>query len=309
MAVCKRILTDRRGSIGLAVLAGVLCVAACLHAVAFCVRQEAEETQRRLVRRQLQFAVQALAKANYANADLPTGSVTLPSQKLYPNGYVLNAGLTAEPNECGVTRYVLTAEAGGQSLALRQHKIILPPEIAALAAKYTLAAGKSLSGAEHLPQGTAYAAELGNILDAVNIKSYAPFKELAFPAKSSFEEQGLSGALYYDDGNYSKTIASTSKNIKGRGVLIAMPSIFVADSTKLPDFCIIISDGQIEIGKNAELGRALLLSRYDITIKSGAQVSGIALCDGNLTIESGAAFTRDETVLQPFVTALRLTEK
>lgn len=309
MAVCNRILTDRRGSIGLAVLAGVLCVAACLHAVAFCVRQEAEETQRRLVRRQLQFAVQALSKTNYANADLPTGSVTLPPQKLYPGGYALNAGLTAEPNECGVTRYTLTAEAGGQSLALRQHKIILPQEIAALAAKYTLAAGKSLSGAEHLPQGIAYAAELGDILDAVNIKSYAPFKELAFPAKSGFEEQGLSGALYYDDSNYSKTIASTSKNIKGRGVLIAMPSIFVAEGTKLPDFCIIISDGQIEIGNNAELGRALLIAKENLTIKSGAQVSGIALCDGNLTIESGAAFTRDETVLQPFVTALRLTEK
>ena len=309
MAVFKRILTDRRGSIGLAVLAGVLCVAACLHAVAFCVRQEAEETQRRLVRRQLQFAVQALAKTNYANADLPTGSVTLPPQKLYPGGYTLNASLTAEPNDCGVTRYTLIAEAGGQSLALRQHKMILPPEVTALAAKYTLVAGKSVNGAEYLPQGTAYAAELGNILDSLNIKSYAPFKELAFPAKSGFEEQGLSGALYYDDGNYSKTIASTSKNIKGRGVLIAMPSIFVADSTKMPDFCIIISDGQIEIGKNAELGRALLLSKYDITIKSGAQVSGIALCDGNLTIESGAAFTRDETVLQPFVTAMRLTEK
>ncbi len=309
MAVFKRILTDRRGSIGLAVLTGVLCVAACLHVIAFCVRQEAEETQRRLVRRQLQFSVQALAKTNYANADLSIGSVTLPPQMLYPGGYALNAGLTAEPNECGVTRYTLTAEAGEQSLALRQHKITLPPEVTALAAKYTLVAGKSVNGAEHLPQGTAYAAELGNILDAVNIKNYAQFKELAFPAKSGFEEQGLSCALYYDDGNYSKTIASTSKNIKGRGVLIAMPSIFVADSTKLPDFCIIISDGQIEIGKNAVLGRALLLSRYDITIKSGAQVSGIALCDGNLTIESGAVFTRDETVLQPFVTALRLTEK
>ena len=38
-------------------------------------------------------------------------------------------------------------------------------------------------------------------------------------------------------------------------------SLFIADGTKMPDFCVIISDGQIEIGKNAVLGKALLLSK------------------------------------------------
>ena len=47
-----------------------------------------------------------------------------------------------------------------------------------------------------------------------------------FPSKSTFEEYGLGGALYYDDGNYSKSIASSSKNIKGEGVLVSKMSIF-----------------------------------------------------------------------------------
>ena len=172
-----------------------------------------------------------------------------------------------------------------------------------------MAAGKKLNGAENLPEGMAYAQVLGDILDSLDIESFAPFKELDFPAKTSLEELGLSGALYYDDGNYSKNIAASSKHIKGQGCLVAKMSVFIADGTKMPDFCVIISDGQIEIGKNAVLGKALLLSKYDITIKSGASVNGIVLCDGNLTLEDGAVFRRDETVLQPFITALRLNRQ
>lgn len=77
----------------------------------------------------------------------------------------------------------------------------------------------------------------------------------------------------------------------------------------MPDFCVIISDGQIEIGKNAVLGKVLLLSKYDITVKSGASVNGIALCDGRLIVEDGVTFERDESVLQPFITAYRLKQQ
>ena len=57
MAVFNKILKDCRGGIGTAVLAGILCAAVCLHAAAYWVRQEAEENSRRILRRQLQFAV------------------------------------------------------------------------------------------------------------------------------------------------------------------------------------------------------------------------------------------------------------
>lgn len=307
MAVFNRILYNRRGGIGVAVLAGVLAVAACLHVAAYWLRQEAEETRQRLVRRQLQFAVQALAKSDFMDSTLQN-SIELPPQKLYPGGYVLRAGITAEEQN-GLIRYIIKAGAGEQSFALQQLKLKLPQDIAELGRRYTLAAGKKITGAENLPEGIEYADNLGEILDILNIKSYAAFKEMTFPTKTEFEEYGLSGALYYDDGHYSKSIASTSKNIKGQGCLVAMMSIFVADGIKMPDFCVIISDGQIEIGKNTVLGKALLISKYDITIKSGASVSGIALCNGNLTLESGANFTRDETVLQPFITALRLKQQ
>ena len=292
----------------MAVLAGVLCVAACLHAAAYWLRQEAQETQQRLLRRQLQFAVQALARADFRDSTVPVGGFNLPPQKLYPGAYALTAGITAEEQN-GITRYTISAEAGGETFALQQLKLTLAPDIIELGSSYTLAAGKNISGAEHLPEGVGYAANMGNILDSLDVKNYAAFKELDFPTKTSFEELGLSGALYYDDGHYSKSIASTSKNIKGQGCLAAMMSIFIADGTKLPDFCIIISDGQIEVGKNAELGKALLIAKENLTVKSGASVSGIALCGGSLTIEDGAVFSRDETVLQPFVTALRLKQK
>ena len=308
MAVFSRILRDKRGGIGVAVLAGVLCVAACLHAAAYWLRQETEETQQRLLRRQLQFAVQALAKSYFRDSAVPAGGYNLPPQKLYPGAYDLTAAIKAEEQN-GITRYTICAEAGGETFALQQLKLALPPDIIGLGSSYTLAAGKSISGAEHMPEGVAYAANMGNILDSLDIKNYAAFKELDFPAKTRFEELGLSSALYYDGGHYSKSIASTSKNIKGQGCLAAMMSIFIADGTKLPDFCVIISDGQIEVGKNAELGKALFIAKENLTVKSGASVSGIAMCGGSLTIEDGAVFTRDETVLQPFVTALRLKQK
>lgn len=308
MAVFSRILRDNRGGIGVAVLAGVLCVAACLHAAAYWLRQEAEETQQRLLRRQLQFAVQALARADFMDSTVPAGGFNLPPQKLYPGAYDLTTAIKTEEQN-GITRYTISAEAGGETFALQQLKVTLPPDIIELGSSYTLAAGKNISGAEHLPEGVGYAANMGNILGSFDVRNYAAFKELDFPTKTSFEELGLSGALYYDDGHYSKSIASTSKNIKGQGCLAAVMSIFIADGTKLPDFCIIISDGQIEVGKNAELGKALLIAKENLTIKSGASVSGIALCGGSLTIEDGAVFTRDETVLQPFVTALRLKQK
>ena len=84
MAVFNKILKDCRGGIGTAVLAGILCAAVCLHAAAYWVRQEAEENSRRILRRQLQFAVQALAKAGFENGSLPEGEINLPPQKLYP---------------------------------------------------------------------------------------------------------------------------------------------------------------------------------------------------------------------------------
>ena len=308
MAVFSRILRDNRGGIGVAVLAGVLCVAACLHTAAYWLRQEAEETQQRLLRCQLQFAVQALARADFIDSAVPAGGYNLLPQKLYPGAYDLTAAIKAEEQN-GITRYTISAEAGRETFALQQLKLTLPPDIIELGSSYTLTAGKNISGAENLLEGIGYAANMGNILDSLDVKNYAAFKELDFPSKTSFEELGLSGALYYDDGHYSKSIASTSKNIKGQGCLAAMMSIFIADGTKLPDFCIIISDGQIEVGKNAVLGKALLIAKENLTIKSGASVSGIAMCGGSLTLEDGAVFTRDETVLQPFVTALRLKQK
>ena len=292
----------------MAVLVGVLCVAACLHAAAYWQRQEAQETQQRLLRRQLQFAVQALARADFMDSTVPAVGFNLPPQKLYPGAYDLTAAIKAEEQN-GITRYTISAEAGGETFALQRLKLTLPPDIIELGSSYTLAAGKSISGAENLPEGVGYAANMGNILNSLDVKNYAAFKELDFPTKTSFEELGLSGALYYDDGHYSKSIASTSKNIKGQGCLAAMMSIFIADGTKMPDFCVIISDGQIEIGKNAVLGKALLLSKYDITVKSGASVNGIALCDGRLIVEDGVTFTRDEGVLQPFATGYRLKQQ
>lgn len=308
MAVFNKILKDCRGSIGTAVLAGILCAAVCLHAAAYWVRQEAEENSRRILRRQLQFAVQALAKAGFENGSLPEGGINLPPQKLQPGNYTLKAGIFEENTSGGIKKYTVQAEAGGETFALQQIRIILPQQVTELGKRYTLAAGKSLQGTENLPEGIAYGGELGEILQSLDVKNFAAFKEMDFPTRSTFEEYGLGGALYYD-GNYSKSIASSSKNIKGEGVLVSKMSIFIADGTKIPGFCVIISDGQIEIGKNAVLGKALLLSKYDITVKSGACVNGIALCDGRLIIEDGVMFTRDESVLQPFVTAYRLKQQ
>ena len=76
------------------------------------------------------------------------------------------------------------------------------------------------------------------------MKNFAVFKEMDFPSKSTFEEYGLGGALYYDDGNYSKSIASSSKNIKGEGVLVSKMSIFIADGTKMPDFALLSATGR-----------------------------------------------------------------
>lgn len=309
MAVFNKILKDCRGGIGIAVLAGILCAAVCLHAAAYLVRQEAQENSRRILRRQLQFAVHALAKAGFENGSLPEGGISLPTQTLYPGNYTLKAGIFEENSSGGIKKYIVQAEAGGEIFALQQVKITLPQQIAELGIRYTLASGKSIEGEENLPEGIAYAGEMGEILPSLDVKNFAAFKELNFPSKSTFEEYGLGGALYYDDGNYSKSIASNSQNIKGEGVLVSKMSIFIADGTKMPDFCVIISDGQIEIGKNAVLGKALLLSKYDITIKSGASVNGMAFCDGRLIVGDKVTFTRDESVLQPFITACRLNQQ
>lgn len=104
MAVFNKILKDHRGSIGTAVLAGILCAAVCLHVAAYWVRQEAEENSRRILRRQLQFAVQALAKAGFKNGSLPEGGINLPPQKLYPGNYTLKAGIFEENTSGGIKK-------------------------------------------------------------------------------------------------------------------------------------------------------------------------------------------------------------
>lgn len=301
-------LKGERGGIGVFVLAAVLCAAVCLHAAAWLARQEAEENHRWLLTRQLQFAAQALVKAAAREDALPDGEITLPVQKLYPGGYDLQAKLTVQNAVCGVRRVYAIASAGGETIALQQLCYTLPQDVLELAGAYTLAAGKTLAGAQNLSGGSS-AGNLGNILNSVDVKDFKEFYEFAYLTKTQFEEHGLSGALYYDEGASSKSIDSASKVIKGSGLLVSLPSVFIADGVQLPGFCIIISDGQIEVGKNAVLGSALLLAKYNITVKSGAKVSGIALCDGNLTVEDGAQFTRSESVLRPFAVAVRVKQK
>ena len=138
-----------------------------LHAAAYWVRQEAEENSRRILRRQLQFAVQALTKAGFKNGSLPEGGINLPPQKLYPGNYTLKAGIFEESTSGGIKKYTVQAEAGGETFALQQLKITLPQQITELGKRYTLAAGKSLQGAENLPEGIAYAGELGEILQSL----------------------------------------------------------------------------------------------------------------------------------------------
>lgn len=123
MAVFNKILKDCRGGIGTAVLAGILCAAVCLHAAAYWVLQEAEENSRRILRRQLQFAVQALAKAGFENGSLPEGGINLPPQKLYPGNYTLKAGIFEENTSGGIKNYTVQAEAGGETFALQQLQI------------------------------------------------------------------------------------------------------------------------------------------------------------------------------------------
>ena len=78
------------------------------------------------------------------------------------------------------------------------------------------------------------------------MKNFAAFKEMDFPTKSTFEEYGLGGALYYDDGNYSKSIASSSKNIKGEGVLVSQMSIFIADAPRCRIFALLSATGRLK---------------------------------------------------------------
>ena len=86
-----------------------------LHAAAYWVSQEAEENSRRILRRQLQFAVQALAKAGFKNGSLPEGGINLPPQKLYPGNYTLKAGIFEENTSGGIKKYTVQAEAGGET--------------------------------------------------------------------------------------------------------------------------------------------------------------------------------------------------
>ena len=129
--------------------------------------QEAEENSRRILRRQLQFAVQALAKAGFENGSLPEGGINLPPQKLQPGNYTLKAGIFEENTSGGIKKYTVQAEAGGEAFALQQIRITLPQQVTELGKRYTLAAGKSLQGAENLPEGIAYAGELGEILQSL----------------------------------------------------------------------------------------------------------------------------------------------
>lgn len=301
---------DCRGGIGTAVLAGILCAAgmpACSGVLG--TPGGRGKQQAYFCAASCNLRCRHWQKPVLKTAACRKAEINLPPQKLHPGNYTLKAGIFEENTSGGIKKYTIQAEAGGETFALQQLQIALPQQIAELGKRYTLAAGKSLQGAENLPEGIAYAGELGEILQSLDVKNFAAFKEMDFPSKSTFEEYGLGGALYYDDGNYSKSIASSSKNIKGEGVLVSKMSIFIADGTKMPDFCVIISDGQIEIGKNAVLGKVLLLSKYDITVKNGACVNGIALCDGRLIVEDGVTFARDESVLQPFATAYRLKQQ
>ena len=138
MAVFNKILKDCRGGIGTAVLAGILCAAVCLHAAAYWVRQETEENSRRILRRQLQFAVQALAKAGFENGSLPEGGINLPPQKLYPGNYTLKAGIFEENTSGSIKKYSVQAEAGGETFALQQLKITLPQQVTELICRKAL---------------------------------------------------------------------------------------------------------------------------------------------------------------------------
>lgn len=303
---------NSRGSIGFSVLFAVMCVVVVAQSIMIFVLEEVERIRQETSSEQLRKTAQALmyqAQLNEAEGILE--NITLDDIVAEPWNRKLTAELEVEVNEeVGVRLFRVHTDDGISSLSIKQLRIYLPDEVAELSKNYVLAAGKEIVTSSDITNVDKLSG-IGSVLKSSYSSAFGDYREVNFPATASVLESGLSKSFYYDSSNSSKTISSSKPYYaaKGEGLFIAKQSITVGADLKLPDKCIIVTDGNITVGKGAKLSNILLLSAGTIKIGSDCEISGSLICNGNIEIGENCSFTKSSADFTYFDSAVRVANK
>jgi hypothetical protein len=145
---------------------------------------------------------------------------------------------------------------------------------------------------------------LAVIRPKIDISGYLKYKSNPLPDASTLQELGLLSRLYANNSGGSGAY-SIKKNtiIRGNGILYHNNPIKISEGCSSNEKLWIISNDEIIIEDNVNLGQVFLYANGPISIGRNVTICGIIIGAGKIQVGEGFAMRGDKSVLETFLTA------
>lgn len=293
-----------KGSISLGILVGTLFLAVLSQIALIFVTKSKTAFLDDLEEYQLRRLCGSVADSLNTNTAV-NGTENWPEITLEPGHYKVNVSTTTESSEDGLINYlVIGATANNdKSFYMRKLNFKLPSILLEKAKDYSIIYKKSLSGENYLSNSNLYTSTNEEVLPKVR---FLNGKALSTITSEIAVQDGFSSNFYYLPSNNDFTFKANGK-FHGSTVFVNQRNINILNNCIFYDRIMIISGaGNITIGKNVDLKKAIIVAYGTVSIDSGSKINGL-IAGNKIILKGPVQISRDEEVVTPFSSAYFLT--
>lgn len=137
----------------------------------------------------------------------------------------------------------------------------------------------------------------GAVFPQFSVAEIAIWASTDFPSALELQQDGLNGWIYLCKKDIS---LPKGLNVNGDGILAFAGNVTISDNTVFTGRIVILADGNIHIGKNVKLKKALLLCRRKLTVGTDSIINGAVMVQQGVALDDKSTITGDREVLEPF---------
>lgn len=293
-----------KGSISIIILIGALFLAMLSQIALIFVTKSKSVILEDLQDYQLRRLCGSVAETTLTNTFL-NGTENWPEITLEPGHYQVNVSVTRESSEDGLINYVVVGATANNDKAFYLKKLFVnPPNVLQEKVKnYAIVYKSTLTGENFLTNSNLYTSTNEEVLP--NVK-FLNGKALTTMTSELASQDGFSSKFYYIPTNNEFTFKANGK-FYGSTVFVNSKTINILNNCTFYDRIMIISGaGNINIGKNVLLNKAIIAAYGTVTIDSGSKINGL-ITGNRIVLKGPVQISRDEEVVTPFSSAYFLT--
>lgn len=295
-----------RGSISLSILIGSFFLAILSQTVLIFVTHSKTSILEELEDYQLRKLCGSVVES-LESEDFVDGTENWPEITLEPGHHRVNVNRTIESSEDNLINYVVVGAIADNDKAfyMRKLKVSFPCILQEKAKDYAVIYRNSITGQDFLNNGALYTSMKEEVLP--NLK-FLNGKALPVATSETAAQDGLSSKFYYLPSNNDFTFKANGK-FYGSTVFANFRTINISNNCIFYDRVLLVSDtGNINIGKNVNLKKAIIVAYGTVTIDSGSKINGL-IVGQKIIFKGPVQISRDEEVVTPFSSAYFLTNQ